>query len=802
MINYAVHEKGESGEMCRRKTDKRKNGTGKGKGDKMRSGKRKMFRMGMTFLWKSKMLTFSAFLSIFVACFLSISMFQLSSNVETSIVAGLEAKKGAFDLKITKDEGETFQNEELKELEQDKDVTGYSIGYQTDELSEAFAAGVSDDAINKSLYKYTKDVSGNRIVINDSLARRDNKSTGDSYLIAGKKFQIIEVIKTVSGSDYTMPMVVMELSQLHQLLGHNDPAHVNYILLQCDKEAFENVDYGGGIVHRIKKQHPDFVVSDQGAGEDYYALLRNIKKIFRIFFVVVYMISGLFVANIFLEYIRKYRKDMAVIRTIGGTQEQVQTIFSSMSFVISGCACLAGAMFSALVSGITLKWFNEKVQLFEGSAAINWKMLWFIAVFVFVLFNVLIGIVFSFGQNVLPIQVFEETSSGLKKSSKAHRFQLVRKMFGKEMYFAMKFMSSKLRQNFMMIVIIALITALAYTGQASLKLLKANDNWYNYNLVQRKTAKAEIYNDKPMSVSYAKKIYHRFQPVIGKGYMLYGTFGLNSEDEYDPDLNRFKVSDLETLPQLLNVSIWKNYKTVPKTKRVVMNETVASQCGYQLGDKVTLESDYFGGSRDFVLVELINGKTNCNDEYNIIVDWDNLSEKAASEDNTDRDYIGLWLDGDKELIRDKIQELQIELGSDTSFEWCIYDDVMEESVRICRQWTTSLHVVLVMLLIVSGIGLLNSANGMLLAKEKEYRILRMLGETKKSVHKICWFQVWSYMLSGVVLGALLGMIIVYGIWKGNVITNTPITVEWEYLIGIVMYLFGVSFVLYPTVRKM
>ena len=234
---------------------------------------------------------------------------------------------------------------------------------------------------------------------------------------------------------------------------------------------------------------------------------------------------------------------MAVIRTIGGTQEQVQTIFSSMSFVISGCACLAGAMFSALVSGITLNWFNEKVQLFEGSAAINWKMLWFIAVFVFVLFNVLIGIVFSFGQNVLPIQVFEETSSGLKKSSKAHRFQLVRKMFGKEMYFAMKFMSSKLRQNFMMIVIIALITALAYTGQASLKLLKANDNWYNYNLVQGKTAKAEIYNDKPMSVSYAKKIYHRFQPVIGKGYMLYGTFGLNSEDEYDSDLNRFKVSD-------------------------------------------------------------------------------------------------------------------------------------------------------------------------------------------------------------------------------------------------------------------
>lgn len=75
----------------------------------MRSGKRKMFRMGMTFLWKSKMLTFSAFLSIFVACFLSISMFQLSSNVETSIVAGLEAKRVCLILKSQKMRGKLFR---------------------------------------------------------------------------------------------------------------------------------------------------------------------------------------------------------------------------------------------------------------------------------------------------------------------------------------------------------------------------------------------------------------------------------------------------------------------------------------------------------------------------------------------------------------------------------------------------------------------------------------------------------------------------------------------------------------------
>lgn len=71
----------------------------------------------------------------------------------------------------------------------------------------------------------------------------------------------------------------------------------------------------------------------------------------------------------------------------------------------------------------------------------------------------------------------------------------------------------------MMILIVVLITALSYTGQASLKLLKANDDWYNYNTVEGKTARIEIESDKNMSLSYIKKLYKRFETVIGNGYM-------------------------------------------------------------------------------------------------------------------------------------------------------------------------------------------------------------------------------------------------------------------------------------------
>lgn len=108
---------------------------------------KKLTQMGIVFMRNSKMLTFSAFISIFVACFLSISMFQLSSNVKSSIETGMEAKKGKFDLQVTKDEGKSFSQEEIQSLEQDKDVKWVSRGYQTSELLDTYMVGVADDVL-------------------------------------------------------------------------------------------------------------------------------------------------------------------------------------------------------------------------------------------------------------------------------------------------------------------------------------------------------------------------------------------------------------------------------------------------------------------------------------------------------------------------------------------------------------------------------------------------------------------------------------------------------------------------------
>ena len=338
------------------------------------------------------------------------------------------------------------------------------------------------------------------MVINAPLGRREKNQVGQVLSIGGKDFQICQVLEDDPMAGNKMPMVIMELTQLHQLLGNKDTEQANYVLLQCEDDVRRDI-----IVERIQKYHERFQAYDSKMNDEFERLLTIVRSMLTTLFVIVVIVSGLFILSIFQEYMRKYRKYMAIIRTVGGKQWQVSAIFCFMSFVISILGCLAGAGTSALFSGILLNWFNERIQLFSGTVVIDWQVLWQMVLTVFIVLNGFVLVVFSFGQRVLPIQVFQETSTGLRRKKKGNRFLGLRKLFGTEGYLGIKLMSPKFWQNIMIIFIIALITALAYTGQASMKLLEANNTSYYYGLMQGKSAYGEINTESPMSLSCVKQ---------------------------------------------------------------------------------------------------------------------------------------------------------------------------------------------------------------------------------------------------------------------------------------------------------
>ena len=110
----------------------------------------RIFRMGMVFLKNSKMLTFSAFLSIFFACFLSISMFQLSTSAEISYINNILEEYGDYQIGISKEGGEAFTLEEAEFIKKSEGVTRASTGYYEADLEGIYVVGVEDDEVNQS----------------------------------------------------------------------------------------------------------------------------------------------------------------------------------------------------------------------------------------------------------------------------------------------------------------------------------------------------------------------------------------------------------------------------------------------------------------------------------------------------------------------------------------------------------------------------------------------------------------------------------------------------------------------------
>ena len=148
-----------------------------------------MFRIckiAITFLKKSKMLTFSAFLSIFFACFLGVSMLQLVNSAQISYKNNILEEYGDYDIGLTKEQGVAFTEEENEQIQTVEDVQKISYGYYVANLDGIYTVGVKDDHMNKSRYKYTCNVTANDMVINKYLSEKYEKKAGDTFVI-GKR---------------------------------------------------------------------------------------------------------------------------------------------------------------------------------------------------------------------------------------------------------------------------------------------------------------------------------------------------------------------------------------------------------------------------------------------------------------------------------------------------------------------------------------------------------------------------------------------------------------------------------------
>lgn len=234
----------------------------------------RLLKIAVIFLKNSRMLTFSAFLSIFFACFLSVSMFQLSSNSEDAFRNSILQEYGDYQIGISKEGGEAFTEDEMAFIKGNDGVTNVSSGYYISDLDEIYAIGVVNDEVNESRYKYTYPVKEKEIVINKYLSEQYRKNIDDMITVHGQEFTVKEILTEDAFTVNKMAMLIMDISELHKLTGNPDTGMVNYVLLQCEEDKDITV-----ITQSLENYSESFNVSCVEADEDLQRLLTIFKGI-------------------------------------------------------------------------------------------------------------------------------------------------------------------------------------------------------------------------------------------------------------------------------------------------------------------------------------------------------------------------------------------------------------------------------------------------------------------------------------------------------------------------------------------
>lgn len=749
----------------------------------------RLYCLAVKFLKNSKMLSVSAFLSIFFACFLSISMFQLSSGAKTAYENGISAQYGNFQIGVLKENGEAFTNQEINFIKRNKGVTNVASGYCLYIENGIYAAGVIDNDINRSRYKYNYAVNGNSVAINSYLSTMYNIKEGESISLAGKDYIIKEVFEDNNSLQAGMSVLIMEMAELHRLLGNNDTTRSNYFLLQCDSKETEN------IIYRLENYKSAFLVDSPEREKK--KLFVVFEKMINILFVIVILVSGLFIVSIFNEYMRKYHRDMAVIRVTGGSRGQVWFIFMSMSVTLGACGCIAGTIASILFDNTILNIFNKKAGFFKGDIVTDWNVVLTIPVIVFILLDLMVMFLFVYRQNILPAEVFQRTQAGLRKNKKMGRFLGLRRFLGTEAYIGIKLLMPKFWQNILIILIIALITAFSYTGQSSMYLLLENNNVYYRDLMHGSDAYAKIPLNNTKDIGKALKIAGQIQKNALDCCMVSGEF---QETGFPGNkLWGFNITDMGQAVQWFKGQRLKNWDKIPKEQRLIITEGTAKLSGYSLGSHIILDSEWTGGRKDFTVIEIAEWDYSIQDEYGIFLDKDIIN--YTKEDTGEYGFSGeayFFINGNDNTAEKVLKKIGME---NVSFEWKIYNQAVQSGNEITGQRLAMIKAVLFILMLVSGTGWLNSAKGLLLARKKEYKVLRLSGVTENRTRIICFIQIWLYMFAGIVSGVLAGLVFVYIIWKNNLNPGVEIIFYWQNIAGIIIFFILLSLMLYPAARK-
>lgn len=758
-------------------------------------------QVSIAFMKRSKILTLSCMVCVFSAVLLINSMWNFSLNATTSYDRTLKAAYGDCDMLVTYEDHGDISQDIITKIAAVNDISGVASGRFVSRIAveenDVYALGVADSDMIKSRYHYTVELKEDEIVINDILAGCINKTVGDTISFQNIKLTISEVVEDKSYSAGSLAEAIMTQQTLARVA--RVPNLANFLMVKAKGIAPLLT-----VIDQIRSIDSSFDIMAVEADTLYKDNVESFAIFVKVLVVIVLLVAAMFVTSIFHSFLYKYNHDMAVIRAMGGTAEQVKSIFMFLSITINGISCGAGFLTSILLNKFVLQALNKELDLIEGKIEFYVFQSLLITIFIYGVILLLLLISLVKNLKILPIEAITKNEvqkcGKQKKRSNSSVHIPYRRIFGKEIFMGVKLILPKMKENLFLTLTIMMIVLLALVG-GSLNSLISNNN-SNY-LKSQYITDVVVTSSNIIDYDNTIKIYERIQEVEGVKASLLFHRGEETEiilgDGNTKAINCC-LADLTAMQQqniLTNSNRQKN--------SIVMSLELAQELSLSVGDSVKISEPkryvyQENGFRTEILQDRIKQEFVIGDilpmnkmYYNEV--YIDIQNTEFIEDYTTMNQI--FISGDLEAAENRLDRIKLEYSS---IKWSNYQEVMKISTKAIKERFRMFELVIGALITIAGIGWFNSMRSIIYSRTREYSILRVQGISVRSLQAIIAVQVLTYLFTGVILGFGIGTMCLTLL---TYFDKHTIEVTFNLLtIGkIVVFMLGVCICLLPTVRK-
>lgn len=759
---------------------------------------------------ENKFLVFTSIVSIAIAVSLLLTMTLFTVNAKQTIEADLRNMYGDLDIAFVYSDENPVENE----LELHQSITEHPSTASISEAlvtqayverlgGEVYALGIENDAIAKSRYKTTVDLSKDTVIITENLAESLMLSKGDTIGIEGSSFEIAEILKNIEGSGIAPDMVIFALERAKLFNSEHLPDAKNEttaLMVKTKKETDLMA-----MANEIKINHPNLRVDIIEQDEAVKQNLNSLTLFSVILAGLILIVTAVMVVSNFDLFIYKNKNQFAIMRALGAKTSQLAKIIRIQSTMIT----VAGALFGLAISYLADQFLQPALgRLFSVSLS-KVPFAWEVAIPVLVAASLVIQLFLYIpvlkSSRILPLVILQENeeldfrNDGLRKllikilliasmvsllfgailaadengrallillsgflllsglfmalpiwlthllSGIVHLF---RNLLSSNVLVAIQNLKPQVRKNSFVILSISVVMIIAVFGSVLLNTIKHNTTDY---IEEQFPTSVVITSRIQQSEIVPAQLAEEVQVLVpGERMASVSTFGggqlfsdekVTSFDYTLGDLNA--LARLEILPNLVEADL---------TKAAVVSPAFAKENKLSVGD--SLEIGFYSDDKqqaEYAVTMVVSAISEGVTEGEVLFDW-----QAQALNDSGINFHKLYVDSldessaeaSLETLTRKYPELTINTRT-TSLE--------EASTMFLQRWAIFIFVLVVLVISVMT-GVFNTLLNNIMAKRKEYAVLRTIGVRPGGIMKIVVTQIAFYLVAGIVFGLACGLV--------------------------------------------